>query len=130
MKNRASAWLMALVLCGGLLTGCGCTRTPNNGNQDNNTGMTDNAGTNGNTGTNGNVNPGLNGTTDPNGTTNGTVDQNGTSGGVVDENGNGTVVDELQGAVDNAGNAVNDTLEAGRDAVDNATGNNANTKAR
>lgn len=120
MKNRASAWLMALVLCGGLLTGCGCTRTPNNANQDNNAGVTDN------TGTNGNVAPGNTGNavTDPNGTTNGNVDQNG----------NGTVTGDLQGAVDNVGNAVNDTLEAGRDAIDNTadglTGNNTQTKAR
>ena len=58
MKNRLAAWLMAFVLCAGLLTGCGCMRTDEPA-QDNNTGMTDDAGTNGgtteNNGTNGSV---------------------------------------------------------------------------
>ena len=116
------AWTLLLAV---LLTGCGCMRTDEPA-QDNNTGMTDDAGTNSGT----TENNGTNGSTDPN--TNGTVNDATTGANDADGSVNGTTGADENGGV--LGGAVDEGLEAGENALDNAaddlTGNSENAKAR
>lgn len=113
MKNRFAVCFAAFALCLGLLAGCGCMRT-DTPVQDNNPGMTDN------NGTNGNVDPNLNGSID-----NGTMD---------DGNDNVNDATDADPNDDVVGGAVDEGLEAGEDALNNAAddlvGNNENAKAR